>query len=84
MKPALPESIAIGRRLRVLRTNARLTYAQLAKRAGLSEPTIRNLEDARGKGVPSLRTCLRLVGALECDLWSLLSVVDRVEFRRAG
>lgn len=77
-------SLSIGARIRFLRLRANLSYADLASRSHLTEPTIRNLEAGRGKGIPSLRTCMRIAEGLGVTLFDVLCVVDRQDFRRVA
>jgi transcriptional regulator with XRE-family HTH domain len=49
-----------------LRQNARLTQAELARRAGTSQPAIARLE--AGEASPSLDTLNRLARAADCEL----------------
>jgi transcriptional regulator with XRE-family HTH domain len=49
-----------------LRQNARLTQAELARRAGTSQPAIARLE--AGAASPSLATLDRLARAADCEL----------------
>ena len=59
----------IGDRFTVARKLQRITAAQLADRAGISVPTLRNLE--RGEGTSSLETFLRVA--------RVLGILDQLE-----
>jgi len=64
-----------GARLRELRTAARLTQRELAKRSGTSSAAISNFE--AGNNAPTLGTLVRLADALECDVAELVTVLSR-------
>lgn len=65
--------------VRQARTQAGLTQAELAERAGTSQPAVARLE--AGQGSPSLATVERLVGAAGYDLG--LSLVPKQVVRDA-
>jgi len=54
----------IGKRLRAERLNRNITIEALAKRAGVSVKTIRNLEDGENHSVTTLLRVLRALGLL--------------------
>jgi len=54
--------MGFGGHLRRMRGEARLSRAQLARRAGVPVSTLRNWEG--GRGFPGLAACLRLAEAL--------------------
>jgi len=64
-----------GARLRELRTAAGLTQRELAARSGTSSAAISNFE--AGNNAPTLGTLVRLADALECDVTTLVEVLDR-------
>ncbi|MDO0926630.1 helix-turn-helix transcriptional regulator [Streptomyces sp. TG1A-8] len=65
---------ALGVRLRVLRTEAGLTGAVLAQRAGVGQPTVSKVET--GRMVPSLDVLDRLSRALDLDESAVREVRD--------
>jgi len=68
------ESIFDGRKLRVLRKRARLSQAQLAKRVGVTQGFIWQVEE--GRKTPSLRVLTRIASELNVSLEELLRVVN--------
>jgi transcriptional regulator with XRE-family HTH domain len=64
-----------GARLRELRTAAGLTQRELAARSGTSSAAISNFE--AGNNAPTLGTLVRLADALECNVTTLVDVLDR-------
>ena len=52
--------------IKVLRNHLRMTQAELAKRAGISQPHLAAIE--RGRFDPQVRTLKRIFEALSCDL----------------
>ena len=70
--------MSLGGHLRTLRGEARLSRAELARRAGVSVSTLRNWETGRGfPGVPALR---RLAEALEVPAeWLPEGIEDQAE-----
>jgi transcriptional regulator with XRE-family HTH domain len=64
-----------GARLRELRSAARLTQRELAKRSGTSSAAISNFE--AGNNAPTLGTLVRLAEGLECNVGDLVRVLDR-------
>jgi transcriptional regulator with XRE-family HTH domain len=63
---ALRSSLDLGRRLRDQRLRLGLTQAQLAAKAGLTQPAISRVE--RGLGLGSLEQLLSLLNALGLEL----------------
>jgi putative transcriptional regulator len=57
-------------RVKELREAAGLTQAQLAKRAGVDEKTVRKVES--GKHLPSLSTAMKIAAALGVPITALL------------
>jgi transcriptional regulator with XRE-family HTH domain len=80
----------LGHRVRALRKDGGLTGAELADRAGVTQPTVSKIET--GRMLPSSEVIERLVGALGVDEDArdeLLALLRRVnteveEFRRSG
>jgi len=66
MRTLVQSPLALGRALRDGRRRARLTQHQLAKLAGVAQPTISNVE--RGVSSVSLGTLLRILAALRLEL----------------
>lgn len=68
----LPDENAqlIGRRLRALRGEHKLTIAELAARATVSAGIISQIE--RGSANPSIKTLQRLCDALDVNVWEFL------------
>ena len=64
-----PESLELGRKIRLLRTDAELTLDALAQRAGVSRSLISQVE--RGLAQPSLTTLRAIATALEITLAAL-------------
>lgn len=60
--------------IRDMRTDAGLTQAQLAERAGMTQPEISRLEAGLGKHGPGIETLQRL--AIACDLRLFMGVQD--------
>ncbi|MBS2128572.1 helix-turn-helix transcriptional regulator [Burkholderia thailandensis] len=58
--------VELGERLKTLRVHRNLDQATLAKRAGISVRTLRNLESGSGS---SLRTLILVVRALGRETW---------------
>ena len=69
------EGEVFGAHLRELRTDRRLTQAQLAEKARTSTPFISQLE--RGVTTPTLGMLLRLADALDTRPSDLIKVFDR-------
>lgn len=69
--------VLIGERIREYRTQAGLTQAELAERAGVCQQFVGALE--RGKAIPSMATVLSLCLALEVDPNALLMNAARVD-----
>jgi transcriptional regulator with XRE-family HTH domain len=69
--------------IRVLRRRLNLTLQALAKRSGLTYPTVESVET--NKNLPSLRTLDALAGALQVSTSDLLGLAERrlVQRRRA-
>nr|WP_246215984.1 cupin domain-containing protein [Microvirga makkahensis] len=61
------QSQGIGRRLRRLRTERKLTIAELAAKAGVSSGIISQIE--RGASSPSISTLVKINSALGVNLW---------------
>ncbi|RKR75231.1 helix-turn-helix domain-containing protein [Frondihabitans australicus] len=68
---------ALGRVLRAARRAAGLTLAQLAERAGVSQPHLSQMEN--GKASPSIATLFRLADALGVTPQDLLPPTDASE-----
>jgi transcriptional regulator with XRE-family HTH domain len=64
---------SVGRWLRMAREDAGLSIAVVAKRAELSESTIRNAE--RGQRVPRLESLIRIVGCIGIRIEDLIASV---------
>lgn len=60
----------IGKRIREKRIIHQLTQQELAKKAGISQPSLSNIESDQKS--PSLDTALRLAAALGCKLDDLV------------
>ncbi len=56
------DTVALGARIRALRTGARLTQARLAEAAGIEVQSLSRIE--RGEYEPSLSACVALADAL--------------------
>src|SRR5437870_3060277 len=67
-------SDAIGKRIRELREKKSWTQATLAEASGLSDRTIRRIEE--GKAQPSAETVLALAGAFNIDSSELTALTD--------
>jgi transcriptional regulator with XRE-family HTH domain len=74
-----PEGVLFGERLRDVRQRRRVTQAELARIAGMSEAYISNME--HGLKVPSLTTILRLAVALNCKVTDLVGAYDKTDIR---
>lgn len=72
MRP-IRSSLDLGRRIRDRRLQLTLTQAQLADRAGLTQPAISRVE--RGLGLGSLDQLLHLLRALDLELTT--QIADR-------
>jgi transcriptional regulator with XRE-family HTH domain len=72
-----PASSTLGRSLRVLRTRAGLTQAQVAAKAGVDGPYLSRVES----GERDLRwsTVLKLLDAIGADLHQLADAIDEQE-----
>jgi transcriptional regulator with XRE-family HTH domain len=68
-------SETLGERLARLRSERRLSIAQLARAARTTEGTIRHLESGRSKG-PALMTGLRLARTLGVSAWYIAAGRD--------
>ena len=66
MRNLVQSPLAIGRALRDARRRRRLTQQQLADLAGVTQPTVSNVE--RGVSRVSLTTLLRILAALKLEL----------------
>ena len=73
------EGVLFGERLRDVRQRRRVTQAELARIAGMSEAYISNME--HGLKVPSLTTILRLAVALNCKVTDLVGAYDKTDIR---
>jgi transcriptional regulator with XRE-family HTH domain len=71
--------VLFGERLRDVRQRRRVTQAELARIAGMSEAYISNME--HGLKVPSLTTILRLAVALNCKVTDLVGAYDKTDIR---
>jgi transcriptional regulator with XRE-family HTH domain len=69
------DGVIFGRHLRELRLARNLTQQQLAALINSNHPFISNME--RGLTLPGLAMLVRLAGALECDVSTLVNVFDR-------
>ncbi len=76
MTKTAPEGVIFGQRLHELRMARHLTQDELAERCGSNRPFISNLE--RGVKVPSLTMILRLAKALDCRVYELVEVFERI------
>lgn len=65
----------IGRRIRELRTNKKISQIILANYIGYDSRTVRKFE--KGQSIPPLGTMLRLCNFLECELGYLLGEFDQ-------
>lgn len=71
---------AIGRRVRRCRKSLKLTQAQLAEKAGLSDTNISHIE--RGKTKLSLPSLIAIANALETNSdYLLMDVIDNTEIQ---
>lgn len=68
-------SAEIGKRIRAMRQQRKLTQAELARRTGFHRPNLIRLEKATG-GTPDLSTLARLSRALGCHLHELVLYID--------
>jgi len=77
-------AVRIGRKLRELRQEKRLTTYELARRSGIHRPNISRMES--GKHIPTVDTLGRLASALGVPVATLVSDVWRYEasFRERG
>jgi HTH-type transcriptional regulator/antitoxin HipB len=66
MRTLVQSPLALGRALRDARRRKRLTQQQLADLAGVTQPTVSNVE--RGVSRVSLTTLLRILAALKLEL----------------
>ena len=66
MRTLVQSPLALGRALRDARRRKRLTQHQLADLAGVTQPTVSNVE--RGVSRVSLTTLLRILAALKLEL----------------
>ena len=66
MRTLVQSPLALGRALRDARRRRRLTQQQLADLAGVTQPTVSNVE--RGVSRVSLTTLLRILAALKLEL----------------
>jgi HTH-type transcriptional regulator/antitoxin HipB len=66
MRTLVQSPLALGRALRDARRRRRLTQQQLADLAGVTQPTVSNVE--RGVSRVSLTTLLRILAALRLEL----------------
>ena len=55
----------VGRQMRQMRINARLSQQQLAERAGLSRSTVTQVENGKGMKMESVVAMLRVLNKLE-------------------
>ena len=69
------DGVIFGRHLRELRLARNLTQQQLAAMIGSNHPFISNME--RGLTLPGLAMLVRLAVALECNVSTLVEVLDR-------
>ncbi|MDO8187671.1 cupin domain-containing protein [Conexibacter sp. JD483] len=67
----------LGRQLRTIRTDGRLTLQELARRAGVSQSLISQVE--RGIASPSITTLRRLAAALDVPIAALFVEHDQAE-----
>jgi predicted DNA-binding mobile mystery protein A len=65
--------------LRAVREALGLTTSQLAKRLGISQPTVMNMEKAEQRGAISLETLERAASAMNCKLVYALVPNDSFE-----
>lgn len=56
----------IGKKIKQLRTNAKLSQAELSERIGMTEKNLSNIE--RGLQIPALNSFLRLLDVLNVSL----------------
>jgi predicted DNA-binding mobile mystery protein A len=61
-----------GDRVRSIREALRMSQAQLARRMGVTQPTIARIEKDEAEGKLTLRTLSRVAEALECNLFYAL------------
>jgi transcriptional regulator with XRE-family HTH domain len=66
--------------LRKLREDAGITQKEMAKRLGLSHPTLNRLE--AGRHYPNLRVVEQVCRALRCDIGDLFAGQARLRHRR--
>lgn len=62
-----------GARLRWIRERRALTSKELAAKSGVPYGTIRRLERGGGRRMAKLQTVRKLAGALEVELWELMT-----------
>jgi transcriptional regulator with XRE-family HTH domain len=74
------DGVIFGRHLRELRLARGLTQQQLAALIDSNHPFISNME--RGLTLPGLAMLVRLAHALQCDVSSLVEVLDRPAMSR--
>ncbi len=65
----------LAARLRAARTRAGLTQEALAARARIDQRRYQRLE--QGAVNPTIRTLVRIAGALDSDVWTLLTTPAR-------
>lgn len=90
-KRVAPQDFSVGQRLRYIRENRKMTQAELAHLAKLTQATIANIES--GKKEPSLSAIERIANALDIHIATLFSADDvfvidlkrmRRKYTRAG
>lgn len=59
--------------IRAIREALGMTSSQLARRIGVSQPTVANWEQREAKGTISLQSLRKVAAAMECDLVHLLA-----------
>lgn len=70
---AASQIIAVGELIRSLRLSSRMTQAELAKKAGMTQTEISRIESGLGKQGPTYLTLHRLSQALRKDLFAKIS-----------
>ena len=66
MRTLVQSPAALGRAVRDARRDQHLTQVELAKRAGIAQPTVSNVE--RGASSVSIETLLRILAVLKLEL----------------